>query len=415
MEQLAPASLACAIAAGDRLVSTAVWHGERCNWTGDEVAGDERASSIVHRPVDAGLYSGTTGIARFLAHLWRATGGAAYRATAIGALRRSWSDAARQTSTSFWSGNTGIACAFVEIGGVLGDPAIAAAGHTLGRRVAERDVPAALASHTSLLDVIGGLAGTLTGLAFLARRADDRDHTAMLACRAVARQLTAAAHKQPFGWSWPMDDAVVESGQHLCGIAHGAAGIALALAEAGAVTGDAAWTEAAWRGIEYEDCWFNREASNWPDLRSTSSGVYSPFWCHGAAGIGLARLRLHELTGAPGALADTQAALHTTERAARAYLTTGDSSINTCVCHGLGSLVEFWLAADRASRGDDLRPMAGAVLARASTQLVAPDGTWRSGVPNGGEHPGLMLGTAGIGMSYLGLADRRVPSITLWF
>lgn len=413
MAELAPASLACAVAAGDRLVTTAVWHGDRCNWTGDEVAGDERLPSIVHRPVDAGLYSGGAGIARFLAHLWRATGRDAYRATALGALRRSWAEAERQTSTSFWTGNTGIACAFVEIGDVIGDRAIEAAGHELGRRIAERDVPAAIASPTAVLDIVGGLAGTITGLAFLVRRAGDRDHPVARACRAVALRLVTAAHRQPFGWSWPMDEAVA-SGRHLCGMAHGVAGIALALAEAGAVTGEAAWADAAWRGVEYEDCWFDRDASNWPDRRGAANGVFAAMWCHGAAGIGLARLRLHQLTGAPKALAGAQAALHATGRAARAYLTTGDSTTSACVCHGLGSLVDFWLAADRASGRDHLRPMAGAVLARAATQLVAPNGTWRSGVPNGGEHPGLMLGIAGIGMSYLALADRRVPSITMW-
>jgi hypothetical protein len=72
------------------------------------------------------------------------------------------------------------------------------------------------------------------------------------------------------------------------------------------------------------------------------------------------------------------------------------------------------LYAHRMTGQADYIRMASA-LALAGMQAVAREnGVWRCGVLGGGEHPGAMLGLAGIGMEYLALADPRVPPVTLW-
>ncbi|HEX5723916.1 MAG TPA: hypothetical protein VFX98_00545, partial [Longimicrobiaceae bacterium] len=51
---------------------------------------------------------------------------------------------------------------------------------------------------------------------------------------------------------------------------------------------------------------------------------------------------------------------------------------------------------------------------RGIERYLAPRLPWPCGVPNGGETPALMLGTAGIGHFYLRLhAPERIPSVLL--
>ena len=84
----------------------------------------------------------------------------------------------------------------------------------------------------------------------------------------------------------------------LTGFGHGAAGIAWALLHLAATTPDQRFRDEALRGISYERQLFSLAAGNWPDLRKvpTKSSEYSEqsafmtAWCHGAVGIGLARL-----------------------------------------------------------------------------------------------------------------------------
>jgi len=218
-------------------------------------------------------------------------------------------------------------------------------------------------------------------------------------------------------------------GAELCGLAHGASGVALALMEAHALSRSPALSDTAWRAIDYENCWVDAGQSNWPDLRTqagaeqTSSRQtpgYSWFWCHGAAGIGLARLRLYQLTANPRALADAGAALHAIERVLRPIVTSGALPTtaadpwNFSVCHGFGSALEILLYAHRTTGQTEYIRSASALALAGIRAVRRENGVWRCGVPGGGEHPGAMQGLAGIGMEYLALADARVPPVTLW-
>lgn len=89
----------------------------------------------------------------------------------------------------------------------------------------------------------------------------------------------------------------------LCGLSHGASGLGWALLELGAVTGDDRFSNAACEALRYERSWFDDRAGIWPDLREMAPGEQlagAPFWCHGAGGIGLVRLRAYQLAGDAG-------------------------------------------------------------------------------------------------------------------
>jgi lantibiotic modifying enzyme len=183
------------------------------------------------------------------------------------------------------------------------------------------------------------------------------------------------------------------------------------------VTGAERFRTAALAALAYERHLFSPEAGNWPDLRDlprsgkrrdAGQSVFSTGWCHGAPGIGLARLRsLPHLDDATtraeidAALADTLA--HGFGR---------DHSL----CHGdLGNL-ELLLQAsetlDDTGSGPPARLRARASEIAASVLESIEREGWRCGNPTGVESPGLMTGLAGIGYGLLRLAEpARIPSV----
>lgn len=197
-------------------------------------------------------------------------------------------------------------------------------------------------------------------------------------------------------------------------MAHGAAGAAWALLELHAVTGEARHRAAAERALDYERHWFDEHEGNWPDLRGIERreprGAFrAPFetsWSHGAPGIAITRLRAWRILGderhrdeAATALAATAASVE------RDLLVPGaDFSLG----HGLAGNAEVLLL------GAALRP-AGAEQARRAGEIAASrhagslDG-WPCGTAATGLAPGLLRGHAGIGLLYLRLHDRAVPS-----
>jgi lantibiotic modifying enzyme len=190
------------------------------------------------------------------------------------------------------------------------------------------------------------------------------------------------------------------------------------LLELYAVTGRGEFLEGGRAAFAYEDGLFNPAAANWPDLRSpgpagggTPAPQYAAGWCHGAPGIGLARLRALALD--PGSRAEyvatARTALGTTMRTldATARLPRADASL----CHGLAGLAETLLTAGRwlddEGYQDAARTAAAGLIAKYGVL-----GDWPSGVPSWGPNPSLMLGTAGIGYHFLRQYDpHRVPPV----
>ncbi|HEX3581828.1 MAG TPA: hypothetical protein VH087_08695, partial [Thermoanaerobaculia bacterium] len=56
---------------GMRLCRDAIWDGDRCNWLGDSMEAHAGEWKVAHKSFGADLYSGTSGIALFLARLYR--------------------------------------------------------------------------------------------------------------------------------------------------------------------------------------------------------------------------------------------------------------------------------------------------------------------------------------------------------
>jgi len=378
-----------AVGLGERLCRDAIWHEDRCTWLGDEVDPFRGAGAVVHRAMGPDLYNGTAGIGWFLGHLARHTGDATQARTAAGALRHArsrWGAA----PPGLYTGRAGIALAAGPDGAAWGVPAEA--------------------------DLIGGAAGTV-----VAALALGRTDTAVAAGELL---LQAALRTDAGGWCWPSSPPATEP--PLCGMAHGASGIGLALLELAAATGDDRFAEAGLGAFAYERNWLNRDEGGWPDLRELDwsrlhlghGPDHPPFWCHGAPGIGLARLRAYALTGDELCLAEAAAAIDASTAAAlRAE--PGSYAANLSLCHGTGSVIELHLvAAEVTGDGEHVamaRRLAELRLGRLDAGLAADV---PCGVPNGGETPGLLLGLAGVAATLLRLAHpSAAPSpllVTAW-
>ncbi len=396
---------------GARLCRDAIWGGNRCNWLGDSMEAHAGEWKVAHKSSGPDLYSGTMGIALFLGRLHRFRPDPIIMQTSRGAIRQALSradDIPPELRHSLYSGWIGIALALLDAAQVLDDPSL--------KREAVRLVDAQLGHEIGpmSLDLLGGAAGAILGLAAIDRRLGGDRY--LDEARRLGEHLLAHAHHGGDAWSWTtMPPLGPQEQKDLAGYSHGAAGIALALLELSLRTGEARFKEGALGGFAYERKHFSAEQQNWPDFRSFASPNpqqpgYSLAWCHGAPGIGLSRVRAFALTKDETYRREADAAIAGTYRP----LTIPSGADNFSLCHGLGGNAELFIVAADLLGDERFRAAADAVGDRGIQAVHLPRNPWPCGVLSGGESPNLMLGTAGIGYFYLRLYDSAaVPSVLL--
>lgn len=350
------------------LAGRAVWHGDRCTWLGPVM--DERFPEMpVSATLPADLYAGTAGIALALAEAGAATGDRELLRTAGGALRQSAAVLRRRAAgAGLLDGVLGVALAAARVGRLAGDGELVRLAAGLAAAVPE---PVGR-------DLVGGAAGAALGLLALDPLLPGADHAAR--ARRIAGTLRDAA-----------GDGMGT------GLAHGASGVGLALAEAG-FHDDAAAVFAA------EDAHFDRHAGNWRDLRRARTlpvPSYACAWCHGAPGMALARVRAAE-AGVAVAAEPVAAGLATAAAHAAASLAATGADLS--LCHGAGGLAEVLaLAGDTGPRQRWALAVAGEVA----------DGVpVRCGLP-GGRSLGLMTGLAGVVHTLVRTAVPHTPPVLL--
>ncbi|GLL08085.1 type 2 lanthipeptide synthetase LanM family protein [Dactylosporangium matsuzakiense] len=380
--------LAVATGIAERLLATACEDGDRVSWLGLEMAGEQ--AWRIGAP-GWNLYSGSSGIAVFLAAAAGLTGRAEFGEFARRA--RWWLPAvlddlesaaperlAGQAGLHGFAGLPGLAYALLHMGETAAvERLVRLSGHLLRNEAA--------------LDVMGGAAGTIGCL--LAVHAATGLAEPLELARRGGELLLATAQPAGDGLAWP---TFTDASQPLTGFSHGAGGVGWALLRLGAATGEDRFVTAGLAGFAYERAQYRPELGNWPDLRAGSATAPGQMfaWCHGAPGIGLARADTAGVTTDIAAAEDLELALAAT--------VAGGFGRSHSLCHGdLGNL-ELLLAA--AYPGTDTA--SAAVLA--SIARTGP----RCGTPGEVETPGLMCGLAGIGYGLLRLyAPDSVPSLLL--
>jgi hypothetical protein len=401
-----------ALSIGLRLASRAIWQRNACTW---EIVTTDRRSPNSPQPLtvaaSAGLYQGSSGIALFLSELYRLTldprilhaADAGFRHAA--AVAQQW----RSDSLGFHTGRVGVAFALAR--------------HADLTKESEFDT-------LSLAVLIGGGAGAIPALLRLARRSDC-DEARELAIN-LGNRLVQRAERGVKGWSWHA--AGMHAVRNLTGYAHGTAGFAHALAELYADTGDGSFLYAVEQAVEYDHSAFLAANGFWPDFRhmrleevarssdtlrelqtKLRAGGSAPAyqtqqmvaWCHGAPGIGLARLRTYELTGDAQCLEDVISAADITARFVE------DQPQGYSLCHGALGNCELLVGGARQLDRPRWEEIALSCAEKAALEYERPGKSWPSGAIFGRPDPSLLLGDAGIGHFYLRLADPAVPSVLL--
>jgi lantibiotic modifying enzyme len=411
--------LEAAVRIGRALCRSAFWdpEGGLCNWVGRSKAEFDRAIGRI-TPTSAALgpdlYLGSAGIALFLAQLHTATGDEEFRRTAVGGVARSIRRLRRPSGNeepsplSLFFGAFGFAYASWRLAALIGDDGLRAPVESIIRRMGE----AISLPHD--LDVMGGNAGAIPVLLAM-RQTAGLERCGELAIT-LGEQLCQHDPTHSAASSIRADRESTSELEELTrsGLSHGASGIGLALLELHAATGRPAFRDAARRAFEYEDTLFDADRKNWADLRRPSGhSRYEIAWCNGAPGIALARLRAAALDPErkDSYLDMARIGLATTLDAIEKHLAI--PRYDATPCHGLTGLIEIvWIAGrmlDEASYRVRAISAAQALIDR-----YADRGDWPSGLYSGGPNPSLMLGTAGIGYTFLRLHDpEQVPSV-LW-
>ncbi len=399
-----------------RLCRDAVWAGARCNWLGDSMEFVGGQWTIAHRAFGPDLYSGTSGVALFLAEAFKKTGEILFRETSVGGARHALSrleEMPAQTRLGFYTGHTGIGYALTRIGELIDEQEFVDRGLQLVEALAE------IEPDERATDVLAGSAGAIPALLHL-RKKYDREPLLELA-RRHGEFLVGVARKTQGGWSWnTLSIPAEQRKQDLNGFSHGAAGISWALLELWKATGEEKFRVAAEQGFAYERQSFDPRQENWPDFR----GLYDAWagnpgqpsfmtaWCHGAPGIGLSRVRAFDLTKQEIYRREAEAALRCTSRMLAA--TSAPGQANYSLCHGSAGNAELLVYAARVLGDDSARLLAEQVGHFGVEHYRKTFNPWPCGVLEGGETPGLLLGLAGIGHFYLRLQDPLgVPSVLI--
>jgi type 2 lantibiotic biosynthesis protein LanM len=388
----------------------AIRKGPSAVWIGLDWLGDSEVSQLV--PLGADLYNGVCGIAVFLAAHAGVTGRKPSGELALAAVShlrknlgsRNAARIARSLGTGGATGLGSIVYALAVMSKCLHDDDLLADAH----RTAELFSDDLIAADKQL-DIIGGSAGGILGLLRLYRDSQSGDVLAR-AIKCGEHLLGQKRSGSKGRRTWIGRRTRIGQGtddKALNGMSHGAAGYAYALAELAATTGREDFADAASESIAFENSSYDEAYHNWPDFRGDKGSLWPCQWCHGAPGIGLARVAMMRRAGGGSNLlaTDVRKALGGVERGWPGH-------VDTMCCGTFGS-IEFFCEAGDALGRSDLRDLASRrMMAIMDTALATGDYRWNAGSSR--FNLGLFRGLAGAGYTVLRRADDSLPNVLIW-
>jgi lantibiotic modifying enzyme len=349
------------------------------------------------QPMGYDLYNGCTGVALFLAALEKVVGAGFHDLTlaALLPLRQLLHDSesnqefAKKIGIGGATGLGSIIYALVRISQFLHEPNLLQDA----RQAASLLTPETISLDLDL-DVMAGSAGAILGLLALVETTE-ADAFKELAIALGDRLLDNRVKSETGYQTWQNSDKKL-----LTGFSHGAAGIAYALLRLYQTTHEVKFKQAAIDAIAYERSVFSTDTRNWPDLRSSQISFMTN-WCHGAPGIGLARLGSLAILDNKEIHQDIEMALKTTQDF-------GISAIDHLCCGNFGR-IEFLLEASCQLKRPELLDEA---LLKASLLVKQFEKTDSFADVY---DPSFFRGIAGIGYELLRLAEpNSLPSVLLW-
>ncbi|MGB8508279.1 MAG: type 2 lanthipeptide synthetase LanM family protein [Pyrinomonadaceae bacterium] len=364
-----------------------------------------RSSRYELRSLRMNLYDGLAGVALFFAALEHVSGSGRRLATAaLKPLRKFLATA--DTSLMIREGYTlGAATGIGSFVYVLSRCALFLQDSSLlldARAAVEKITPEWIAADDAY-DVTSGVAGAILSLLALHEATSDR--VALERAILCGDHLLRRREANEGGAAWRS-----ANGRFMTGLSHGAAGIALALLRLSVASGAQRFRSGAVEAIAYEDSVFDETERNWPDFRHAAEGrpVFMNTWCHGAPGIGLARLSGLSIQDSTAVRRDIEASLGT-------VLSGGIGEKDGLCCGNLGR-ADLLLAASALPKYAELERRAvqlGSVVVAGSRQ----SGGYRLSGRSAQDFfdPSFFQGLSGIGYQMLRLAHPgALPCVLVW-
>jgi type 2 lantibiotic biosynthesis protein LanM len=381
----------------------AIRRGPSAAWIGLDWLGDADVFQLVCLGPD--LYNGVAGIGLFLAAhaaVRRSRPSRELAFAALSHLRKNLKGhhAARMARALGIGGGLGlgsIVYALAAMAKVLHDDGLL----TDAGRAAALCTDALIAADRHL-DVMGGSAGAILGLLRLYR--DTLSPAVLERATKCGEHLLTQGRVGPEGRrTWVGQGS---GDRALNGMSHGAAGFAFALSSLAAAAGRDDFAQAATECVAFEDASYDAGRHNWPDLRSGEP--HWPYqWCHGAPGIGLARL-----ASARGGAVDRRCVVADIGHAVEGVMQGRATPLDTLCCGTLGG-VEFFCEAGADLDRPDLRALAARrLLDVVAGAAAAGDYRWNSGKRQ--FNLGLFRGLSGIGYTLLRQVDATLPNVLIW-
>lgn len=383
------------------------------------------------------IYSGVSGIVLFFLELHKFTSDPKYMTTAVEGMHwvLNYCEKNPNTYYSFFTGRMGVPFTLLKMAEATGESRWAEKALEIARPCTSfLELPYLIG------DLINGSSGTV--LVLLHLHAATGETWILKAIDAFVKHLVDSAHQGPKGLYWDRSDKCISG---LCGFSHGAAGIGWVFLELGHYFQNEAFYHIAQQAFLYESLFYDETMKNWQDLRK---GIYNDedeeahrkaylennlefftrgsdmnAWCHGAAGLGLSRLRAYELFKNKNTSNDDNYnyklceldITNAIEKTTQTDIDYKDGIPLFILCHGRTGNAELFLKAYEIFNDKKYLSLAETVAQKALDYRKEKD-KYLSGYRDIGqeEDTSLFMGTSGIGYFYLRLlAPHETPSIMI--
>ncbi len=408
-----------AVRIGDELAAKAIRDGRMLYW---KTAGMDRLGNRMWTQSER-IYDGGSGIALFFLELYSQTGLERFLDIALRAME--WvslhSERNPTDQYGFYSGRMGVAYCSTKFFATTNDTDFLGIASSVAR-----SSTSFLSSNSLCSDLLYGTAGTILGLLHV--HSATKEEWIVEQINLFVGHMLGCMNQGMNGLFW---DRSFLNAKGLCGFAHGAAGIGFVFLELGHYFQNESFYWIAEQAFNYENFHYNGQSRNWPDYRK---GIYNSHdaeqhknayargdiscfyeygdmnaWCHGAAGLGMARLWGYDLLRKASYKDDVERAI---DQTSLKDLDVDGSKMNFILCHGAIGNAMLFLEAYRVLNESQYLEMSEEIalkcIERKGDQLLygaEVDQILR-------EDTSLFLGQTGVGYFYLVLAgSKQNPSI----
>lgn len=365
--------------------ASAIKSGEAYLWNSYTTINNKQS---VYNTLGNGFYEGNTGIAYFYNMLSQVTGKQEYAVLSeqiINAEIKRFYSKSYEIDISLATGLAGVIYTLVKSPGSGNLDKAMSLLPLINAEAIQRD---------KKLDIMGGTAGLLQVLALLYKHTQSNKVLSVmqLAGSHLANNLMTDSALGLRAWKSELFK------RPITGYSHGVSGIACALLSLYECSGDSQYKDIFYETLKFEDHFKDMTSSNWQDLRGHNEDCKTA-WCHGATGIGMARLHAYKILKDVRLLTDIEMAIIATKKS-------GFDGTD-CYCCGITGRADFLIEADKVLGRPDLLIEAKKLL----LQIISRKDTRKYYCTHeiqeiSLENPSLFRGVAGIGYTLMRAIDK---------